>query len=532
MAAHSFCVAAVLCARLAAAVAYNQVVALSRQSNGCSCSCRYVGGMCRAGALDDACCQDVCCGAGVAFPDVDGGHGDRGNEVKSLPGPTSRMAAPLRGMMLRPAGDIAAYNHPIALMRQGDGCSCSCRYVGGMCRAGELDDACCQDICCGANVDFPSFAIDPGDANRPVQRISGRAVDRVAPSRGMLLPLSSAAGPEPYNSPISVVRHSDGCRCTCSYVGGMCRSTGGCCEQMCCGADVEYPSADFAPARGMSLRVPPDAALTTLPSSETGTLSAAAACFEEGVAWTPGMVAPSQESNTRDCQARCADTVGCTRFSFFSGTGACQLHDMFSARVRGLSGFVSGPFSCWEKVDHDKYAKVDEQTILPKAFSCIELGASWLPVLGVDRRIEGSLENVTQGCRQACRDEAACEHFTITVPNTCHLSGAAAKKVGGNPMMLSDKGAGCDDGNPELSMKSASGFRSLLPRPGGAWRLVAFGGGVLVVAMAAVGFRHRWRASPHSHLQEVLAAMSLRRRRQMSCLILSQDVEEEEEFLE
>eukprot|EP00429_Kryptoperidinium_foliaceum_P085055 CAMPEP_0176201396 /NCGR_PEP_ID=MMETSP0121_2-20121125/9544_1 /TAXON_ID=160619 /ORGANISM="Kryptoperidinium foliaceum, Strain CCMP 1326" /LENGTH=222 /DNA_ID=CAMNT_0017540271 /DNA_START=82 /DNA_END=746 /DNA_ORIENTATION=+ len=156
----------------------------------------------------------------------------------------------------RSAAAAEVYNKELTLDKRAGGCSCSCSYLGGMCRAGAADDPCCQDVCCGADAEFPTIV----EGRRPDAAAPG-----VAPIRGMLQPtgsqpkmdIGSEQGPEVgnnlYNHPLTMQRRRDGCECECSYVGGMCRAGTGlaCCQEVCCGADVGFPSAHEAPLRGM-----------------------------------------------------------------------------------------------------------------------------------------------------------------------------------------------------------------------------------------------------------------------------------------
>mmetsp|Transcript_115254 Transcript_115254/g.332948 ORF Transcript_115254/g.332948 Transcript_115254/m.332948 type:complete len:274 (+) Transcript_115254:3-824(+) len=214
-------------------------------------------------------------------------------------------------------------------------------------------------------------------------------------------------------------------------------------------------------------------------------------CFAKDVAWMPDMAGESQESSAHNCQARCADTQGCARFSYLKRTQACKLHDMFSVRSPDIAGagFVSGPFACWDKADHEAYVKADEQTILPKAFGCVEVGAMYAPAMGAVRNIQGTPVEVVRGCRWACSDEEGCEHFTVTLPNMCHLAGAGATKLAVSPMVLSGAVSGC--GAPEFVMKSATWLGVMGSGGSATWRFAALASTGIAFAAVAILWRHR-----------------------------------------
>lgn len=417
------------------------------------------------------------------------------------------------------------YNPVVTLPRRSDDCACTCAYLGGLCRPGAGDAACCQDLCCGANAEFPSVAEMAGGA-------AAGAGDG-APLRGMMLPEEGmgavvsgkglgGGGGEVYNQPVELTRRRPGCECACSYVGGMCRSSTrlSCCEEVCCGADVLFPfprlaasramlqgsvigplttaPATAAPAEAATVRAATQAPPATMAPAASTTTAAAAPCLERDAAWSPDMAAATEEPSAAACQERCGELDGCARFSFFAPTGACRLHDSLAVRTRGLEGFVSGPFMCWQDVDRRQFAKVDDQTFLPRAFGCMEPGVAWSPPMAPLAQLEGGRLAVAHGCRRLCESEDGCEHYTVTLPSTCHLSGAGAVKATGVAFALSGEPGGCigAEGAADVVMKSAAWLLGLAPGAG-ARRAAAIAvamassAGIAAFAVASVVYRQR-----------------------------------------
>eukprot|EP00408_Alexandrium_pacificum_P019209 CAMPEP_0171209664 /NCGR_PEP_ID=MMETSP0790-20130122/28710_1 /TAXON_ID=2925 /ORGANISM="Alexandrium catenella, Strain OF101" /LENGTH=300 /DNA_ID=CAMNT_0011675277 /DNA_START=4 /DNA_END=906 /DNA_ORIENTATION=- len=158
-------------------------------------------------------------------------------------------------------------------------------------------------------------------------------------------------------------------------------------------------------------------------------------CYEDKVAWDPldmpGTVSRRAEDAT-ECQQRCANTKGCTHFSYWWIGNNCHLQDAYAIRQTGRLGFISGPFGCWENLDQNKYIKKG-LSIVQSGYNCVELGTMYEPLMGLVKMIQKEdltgIEAVKE-CRKYCADNQDCHYYSIVFPDRmCRMAGKHAKKV-------------------------------------------------------------------------------------------------------
>jgi len=179
------------------------------------------------------------------------------------------------------------------------------------------------------------------------------------------------------------------------------------------------------------------AALTTTASmANTDKGGVSDECLEEAVTWEPmhmpNVLQPIDEPDAYACQKRCAGTPGCAHFSFWTWGKHCYLQDSFAIRQTGRLGFVSGPFQCWDSLDHDAFTKVGDKTYLHKAFKCVELGTIYSPMIQLPQyftEAETGIE-AAKACKQLCASTEGCAHWTMHFPQRmCKLSGPGAQRT-------------------------------------------------------------------------------------------------------
>jgi len=145
----------------------------------------------------------------------------------------------------------------------------------------------------------------------------------------------------------------------------------------------------------------------------------------------PGTMPRSAEDATA-CQKQCADTQGCTHFSYWWIGKHCHLQDAYALRQTGRLGFTSGPFGCWDSLDKTKYIKKGESTFVHTSYKCAELGTLYTPLMGMSEhfsRKDPALEAVKK-CRAYCASTKGCAYYTMVFPQRlCRMAGASAHKV-------------------------------------------------------------------------------------------------------
>lgn len=138
---------------------------------------------------------------------------------------------------------------------------------------------------------------------------------------------------------------------------------------------------------------------------------------------------PSREKDASACQIKCQRTEGCVHFSFWKLDGMCHLQDSFATRRSARPGFLSGPFQCWSYVNPREFTRTSGKTYLANEFRCLETEVAYHPSLGLPRLMEGGNAEVVRACQQHCSDTLGCDHFTVSFPSTCLLSGPEATPV-------------------------------------------------------------------------------------------------------
>jgi len=144
-------------------------------------------------------------------------------------------------------------------------------------------------------------------------------------------------------------------------------------------------------------------------------------CFDEGVRYDPiDMFGTSmtQENGARECQDRCARTMGCAHFSYFHGGGYCHIQDDSAVAGFGLQ-VTSGPPSCMPVA----------------ARPCYEVSTIYFPVmqgLGVSFANETAMKarEVVKTCKRLCAAQEGCAHYVVQFPErTCEFAGASAVRI-------------------------------------------------------------------------------------------------------
>eukprot|EP00929_Paragymnodinium_shiwhaense_P076867 TRINITY_DN39577_c0_g1_i4.p1 TRINITY_DN39577_c0_g1~~TRINITY_DN39577_c0_g1_i4.p1 ORF type:complete len:288 (+),score=50.45 TRINITY_DN39577_c0_g1_i4:78-866(+) len=112
-----------------------------------------------------------------------------------------------------------------------------------------------------------------------------------------------------------------------------------------------------APAAVSPARQPPPAARQPVPTKARPATAGSAApsrgrgCFAVDIMYTPVNMpghGRTMANKVEECQARCARTPGCARFTFWPAEGHCHLQE-FNARSQPSEGAISGPASCEEE---------------------------------------------------------------------------------------------------------------------------------------------------------------------------------------
>jgi len=141
---------------------------------------------------------------------------------------------------------------------------------------------------------------------------------------------------------------------------------------------------------------------------------------------------PVHEPDVRACQERCANTTGCTHFSYWTLGGHCHLQDAYAIMQTGRLGFVSGPFRCWSSLNHRLWVDKGNKTYVHKGYKCVEFGTLFSPILGVPKYFPRSMDGraAVKACREYCISVPGCAHFTIQFPQRgCRLAAAGAHKL-------------------------------------------------------------------------------------------------------
>ncbi|CAJ1431727.1 unnamed protein product, partial [Effrenium voratum] len=154
-------------------------------------------------------------------------------------------------------------------------------------------------------------------------------------------------------------------------------------------------------------------------------------CLEEG-AWALSArcgVAGEEVSLEEDagkCQARCARTLGCAAFAFWSPGGQCHLlgHLTLLAKPEApqTPGWVSGPAAC-----NISTLSRETRLLAQRHEDCYAPHALYQPLLeDVEPREMASALH----CQQWCEEISSCAHFSFFTPTRlCHLSDAQATKL-------------------------------------------------------------------------------------------------------
>jgi len=164
--------------------------------------------------------------------------------------------------------------------------------------------------------------------------------------------------------------------------------------------------------------------------------AAAEGCFEDRITWEPlhmpNVTQPITVPNASSCQEQCVHTPGCAHFSFWAWGAHCYLQDQWAIRQTGRLGFVSGPFRCWEDLDHGKYTRIGNQTFMNNAFKCVELGTIYSPILGIPKVLSNAStgKQAAKQCKKLCESTEGCEYWTMHFPaRMCRLAGAGAHPI-------------------------------------------------------------------------------------------------------
>jgi len=255
--------------------------------------------------------------------------------------------------------------------------------------------------------------------------------------------------------------------------------------------------------------------------SEAGTDSKghAQACFEDDSTWEPLDMPgtyPVPVSGVKACQRKCAETHGCVHFSYWQELRHCHVQDAYAIRQRGRTGFVSGPFKCWEDLQGHGWVRKDPFTFVHRELACVELGTLYSPLMGVVKFFPKMDEiKAIRKCRDYCASHEGCVHFSLQFPaRGCRMAGKSARKlqpflnaVSGNWTCWDGKNHGTEAKSPEaLSLLRRDALPALLPisLPGASGIesskvIVGLAGGIalgLLTAAAAVLLRRRRRPAP------------------------------------
>ncbi|CAJ1351259.1 unnamed protein product [Effrenium voratum] len=156
-----------------------------------------------------------------------------------------------------------------------------------------------------------------------------------------------------------------------------------------------------------------------------------APCLEEG-AWALSArcgVAGEEVSLEEDagkCQARCARTLGCAAFAFWSPGGQCHLQGHLTLLAKPETpqtpGWVSGPAAC-----NISTLSRETRLLAQRHEDCYAPHALYQPLLeDVEPREMASALH----CQQWCEEISSCAHFSFFTPTRlCHLSDAQATKL-------------------------------------------------------------------------------------------------------
>mmetsp|Transcript_98201 Transcript_98201/g.194510 ORF Transcript_98201/g.194510 Transcript_98201/m.194510 type:complete len:471 (-) Transcript_98201:81-1493(-) len=157
-------------------------------------------------------------------------------------------------------------------------------------------------------------------------------------------------------------------------------------------------------------------------------------CFEDDTSWEPLDMPgtyPMPVDGVKSCQRKCAVTHGCVHFSYWPELGHCHLQDAYAIRQRDRTGFVSGPFKCWEELRGDGWVRKDQFTFVRKELACVDLGTLYSPLMGVVRFFPKMSEvEAIRRCRDYCAKHEGCVHFSLQFPaRGCRMAGRSARKL-------------------------------------------------------------------------------------------------------
>mmetsp|Transcript_104364 Transcript_104364/g.202155 ORF Transcript_104364/g.202155 Transcript_104364/m.202155 type:complete len:468 (+) Transcript_104364:38-1441(+) len=166
----------------------------------------------------------------------------------------------------------------------------------------------------------------------------------------------------------------------------------------------------------------------------TGSNGHAKDCFEDATSWEPLDMPgtyPVLVDGVKACQRKCAETPGCVHFSYWQELHHCHLQDAYAFRLRGRTGFVSGPFKCWEDLHGDGWVRKDPFTFVRKELACMDLGTLYSPLMGVVRFFPKMTEiEAIRKCRDYCASHEGCVHFSLQFPaHGCRMAGSGARKL-------------------------------------------------------------------------------------------------------
>lgn len=204
----------------------------------------------------------------------------------------------------------------------------------------------------------------------------------------------------------------------------------------------------------------------TSTNTSTGTDRSNSECFEDQISWEPlrmPNVAETEEPDAVACQWRCSKIPSCVHFSYWKAGNVCYLQDGFAVRQTSRLGFVSGPFQCWDKLNHTAFANVGENTYLPSTFKCMEVGRLYSPILGAPQYfLNGSIDEAVTACKEWCASEGGCGHWTMQFPlRLCRLARHDAHEltmenaVSGSPTSCDDKELTVSDDDVNASLNSS-----------------------------------------------------------------------------
>lgn len=145
----------------------------------------------------------------------------------------------------------------------------------------------------------------------------------------------------------------------------------------------------------------------------------------------PNVTLPIQESDALACQWRCSKTPRCVHFSFYALGKNCYLQDAFATRQTMRLGFVSGPFQCWDNLNHTAFVDVGKRTYLRSGMKCLEIGVLYSPIMNTPKYFKsGTGRDATKECARWCASEDGCGHWTIQFPaRLCRLASHDARRL-------------------------------------------------------------------------------------------------------